>query len=175
MGGISCSDSCQIGSEHSLLFSSHDWRSQSGCPLTVKATPTCDSWSWVFLKFVAVLLPTLYVDVTWVAPDRDKSHSRLHFAHLTRTISAEGCSGPGHIALSPAFCALHARSPQKVAPDKTKSHSHLHFAHPTRTISAEGCRRPNQIALLPAFRVLDTHDLRRGLRFVAVRWHCPRP
>ena len=35
-----------------------------------------------------------------------KSHSRLHFAHSTRTISAEGCARMGQIALSPAFGAL---------------------------------------------------------------------
>ena len=52
---------------------------------------------------------------TIIAPDRDKSHSRLHFARPTRTISAE------------------------LARDRDKSHSRLHFAHPTRTISAEGC------------------------------------
>ena len=69
------------------------------------------------------------VACTW-----DKSHSRLHFAHSTRAISAEGCA-----------------------------HS-LHFAHSTRVISAEGCARPGQIALSPAFSTLDTHDLRRGLR-----------
>ena len=95
-----------------------------------------------------------------------KSHSRLHFAHSTRTISAEGCAGSRRIALSPAFRALdthdlrrglrghpanrtlacisrtrHARSPQRVA------------------------RGTRQIALSPAFRALDTHDLRRGLHF----------
>ena len=124
-----------------------------------------------------------------VARDKTKSYSRLHFAHSTRTISAEGCPGPGQIALSPAFRALdthdlrrglrrtkpnrtlacisrtrHARSPQRVARDRDKSHSRLHFAHSTRTISAEGCPRQRQIALSPAFRALDTHDLRRGLR-----------
>ena len=36
----------------------------------------------------------------------DKSHSRLHFAHSTRTISAEGCARMGQIALSPAFRTL---------------------------------------------------------------------
>ena len=71
----------------------------------------------------------------------DKSHSRLHFAHSTRTISAEGCARAWD-----------------------KSHSRLHFAHSTRTISAEGCARMGQIALSPAFRALDTRDLRRGLR-----------
>ena len=124
-----------------------------------------------------------------VARAPDKSHSRLHFAHSTRTISAEGCSRMGQIALSPAFRALdthdlrrglrahgtnrtlacisrtrHARSPQRVARAWDKSHSRLHFAHSTRTISAEGCAHMGQIALSPAFRTLDTHDLRRGLR-----------
>ena len=118
-----------------------------------------------------------------------KSHSRLHFAHSTRTISAEGRAGTRHIALSPAFRALdthdlrrglradrtnrtlacisrtrHARSPQRVARGPDKSHPRLHFAHSTRTISAEGCARSRQIALSPAFRAFDTHDLRRGLR-----------
>ena len=125
-----------------------------------------------------------------VARGPDKSHSRLHFAHSTRTISAEGCARTGQIALSPAFRALdthdlrrglrghpanrtlacisrtrHARSPQRVARGPDKSHSRLHFAHSTRTISAEGCARTGQIALSPAFRALDTHDLRRGLHF----------
>ena len=100
-----------------------------------------------------------------VARGPDKSHSRLHFAHSTRTISAEGCAGTRHIArLSPAFRALdahdlrrglrghpanrtlacisrtrHARSPQRVARAPGESHSRLHFARSTRTISAEGC------------------------------------
>ena len=76
----------------------------------------------------------------------DKSHSRLHFAHSTRTISAEGCVRMGQIALSPAFRALdthdlrrgsrehgtnhtlacishtrHARSPQRVARQVSKT------------------------------------------------------
>ena len=125
-----------------------------------------------------------------VARAAGKSHSGLHFAHSTRTISAEGCAGTRHIALSPEFRALdthdlrrglrghpahrtltcisrtrHARSPQRVARAPGTSHSHLHFAHSTRTISAEGCARTGQIALSPAFRALDAHDLRRGLYF----------
>ena len=125
-----------------------------------------------------------------VARAAGKSHSRLHSAHSTRTISAEGCAGSRQIALSPAFRALdahdlrrglrgrpanrtlacisrtrRARSPQRVARAAGKSHSRLHFAHSTRTISAEGCARTGQIALSPAFRALDTHDLRRGLHF----------
>ena len=118
-----------------------------------------------------------------VARAGHKSHSRLHFAHSTRTISAEGCARTGQIALSPAFRALdthdlrrglpatgttRTRSPQRVARDRDNSHSRLHFAHSTRTIPAEGCPGPGQIALSPlssAFRALDTHDLRRGLHF----------
>ena len=41
-----------------------------------------------------------------VARAWNKSHSRLHFAHSTRTISAEGCARMGQIALSPAFRTL---------------------------------------------------------------------
>ena len=125
-----------------------------------------------------------------VARAPGESHSRLHFAHSTRAISAEGCAGTRQIAFSPAFRALdihdlrrglrghpanrtlacisrtrHARSPQRVAPTPDKSHSRLHFAHSTRTISAEGYAHTGQIALSPAFRALDTHDLRRGLHF----------
>ena len=99
-----------------------------------------------------------------VARTAGKLHSRLHFAHSTRPISAEGCAHTRQIALSPAFRALdthdlhrglraqpanrtlacisrtrHARSPQRVARTPDKSHSRLHFAHSTRTISAEGC------------------------------------
>ena len=43
-----------------------------------------------------------------VARAAGKSHSRLHFAHSTRTISAEGCARRLQIALSPAFRALDA-------------------------------------------------------------------
>ena len=118
-----------------------------------------------------------------------KSRSRLHFAHSTHTISAEGCAVISQIALSPAFRALdthdlrrglrgnftnralactsrtrHARSPQRVARTPDESRSHLHFAHSTRTISAEGRTHMGRIALSPAFRALDTHDLRRGSR-----------
>ena len=68
----------------------------------------------------------------------DKSHSRLHFAHSTRTISAEGCARMGQIACTLACISRtrHARSPQRVARALDKSHSRLHFAHSTRTISS---------------------------------------
>ena len=77
-----------------------------------------------------------------------RTGANLHFVPSTRAISAEGCSGPGQVALPPAFRALdtrdlsrglrrtkpnrtlacisrirHARSPQRAAPDKTKSHT----------------------------------------------------
>ena len=57
-----------------------------------------------------------------VARAWDKSHSRLHFTHSTRTISAEGCARMGQIALSPAFRTLdthdlrrglHVKSPKR--------------------------------------------------------------
>ena len=89
-----------------------------------------------------------------VARTPDKSHSRLHFAQSTRTIS-EGCARMGQITHDLRM---------RVARTPDKSHSHLHFARSTRTISAEGCAHTGQIALSPAFRALDTHDLRRGLR-----------
>ena len=68
----------------------------------------------------------------------DKSHSRLHFAHSTRTISAEGC---GQVALSPAFRALgtHDFCRGLRAHGTNRTLARLHFAHSTRTISAEGC------------------------------------
>ena len=74
-----------------------------------------------------------------VARAPDKSHSRLHFAHSTRTISAEGCARMGQIALSPAFRALDTHDLR-------------------RGLRAHGSNRTR------AFRTLDTHDLRRGLR-----------
>ena len=110
-----------------------------------------------------------------VAPEPDRSHSRLHFAHSTRTISAEGCAHTGQIALSPARtisaegCAHTgqiALSPAFRARDTHDLRRGLrtpHFAHSTCRISAEGCARTGQIALSPALRALDTHDLRRGL------------
>ena len=91
-----------------------------------------------------------------VAPGRNKSHFRLHFARSTRTISADGCA---HACISRT---RHARSPQKVARVQEKSHPRR-LSPAFRVISAEGCAHMGQIALSPAFRALDTHDLRRGL------------
>ena len=96
-----------------------------------------------------------------VARAPDKSPSRLHFAHSTRTISAEGCARMGHIALSPAFRATHDlhRGLRGHRTNRT-------LACISRTRHARSSQRvvTGQIALSPAFRALDTHDLRRGLR-----------
>ena len=98
-----------------------------------------------------------------VALRNPKSQFHLHSAHLTRTISAEGCTLKPKKAISPAFRALdthdlrrrlhfeikkrnftciprtpHARSPQKVTLRNQKTQFHLHSTHSTRTISAEG-------------------------------------
>ena len=94
---------------------------------------------------------------------KSRTQSHLHFAPLTRTISAEG--HPCQIAntISPAFRAFdthnlrrgssvpnrernltcisrlrHARSPQRVIRAKSRTQSHLHFASSTRTISTKG-------------------------------------
>ena len=99
-----------------------------------------------------------------VARAGDKSHSRLHFAHSTRMISAEGWLRAQGTNLT-LVCISRTRHAQRVARAGDKSHSQLHFAHSTRTISAEGCARRGQIALSPAFRAHDTHDLRRGVHF----------
>ena len=66
----------------------------------------------------------------------------------------------------------HARSPQGVALRHPKSQFHLYSAHATRTISAEGCISKSKNAISPAFRALDTHDLRRGLRFEIRNRNC---
>ena len=96
-----------------------------------------------------------------VALRNPKSQFHLHSAHLTRTISAEGCASKSEIAISPAFRALDTR----VALRNPKSQFHLHSAHSTRTISAEGCTSKSKNAISPAFRALDTHDLRRRFTF----------
>ena len=70
-----------------------------------------------------------------VARGPDTSHSRLHFAHSTRAISAEGCAGTGQIALSPAFRALDTHD---LARTGQIALSPAFRALP-RTISAEGC------------------------------------
>ena len=89
----------------------------------------------------------------------DKSHSRLHFAHSTRTISAESCARMGQIALSPAFRAL---DPHDLRRGLRAHGTNRTLACISRT--REVCARMGQIALSLAFRALGAHDLRRGLR-----------
>ena len=67
-----------------------------------------------------------------VALRNPKSQFHLHSAHLTRTISAEGCASKSEIAISPAFRALDTHDLRRGL------QFHLHSAHSTRTISAEG-------------------------------------
>ena len=66
-------------------------------------------------------------------------HSHLHFAPSTRTISAEGCAGQIHNAISPALRAFDTHD------------------------LCRGCPGQIQNAISSAFRVLDMHNLRRGL------------
>ena len=85
---------------------------------------------------------------------QNKSRSPLHFAHLTRAISAEGCPRAGQIALSPAFRALDTHDLHRGLPARRTNRALACISHSARMISAEGCPRPGQIALSPAFRVL---------------------
>ena len=75
-----------------------------------------------------------------VAREHVNSHSRLHFAHSTRTISAEGCAHTGQIALSPAFRALDTR-------DRRRG---LRGHRPNRTLAcisrARHARSPQRVA-----------------------------
>ena len=99
-----------------------------------------------------------------VARAPDKSHSRLHFAHSTRTISAEGGAGAGQIALSPAFRALDARDLRRGLRAHGTNRTLACISRTRHARSPQRVPRMGQIALSPAFRTLDTHDLRRGLR-----------
>ena len=88
-----------------------------------------------------------------VARDKSKTQSHLHFAHSTRTISAEGCAGQIQNAISPAFRALDThdlrRGLRRTGPKHTlacisrprhaRSRAEGCTAPSTRTISAEGC------------------------------------
>ena len=102
----------------------------------------------------------------------DKSHSRLHFAHSTRTISAEGCARMGQIALSPAFraldthdlrrglrahgtnrtlaciwCTRHARSPQRVARQVSKTS--VSYETSSKTHTSKSVKRAFRTRLPP--------------------------
>ena len=166
-------------SNHITLEANTSESSSTNCPLLKGSFPT--SWPLLspapksFFKSSSEKRPKLTLTCISrprharssqrVAPDQAKTHSHLHFAPSTHTISAEWLrrTGPKR-TLACTSRPRHARSPQRVAPDRAKTHSRLHFAPSTRTMSAEGCAGPGQNALSPALRALDTHDLRRGLR-----------
>ena len=107
-----------------------------------------------------------------VARAWDKSHSRLHFAHSTRTISAEGCARMGQIALSPAFraldthdlrrglrahgtnralaciwCTRRARSPQRVARQVSKTS--VSYETSSKTHTSKSAKRAFRTRLPP--------------------------
>ena len=106
------------------------------------------------------LFPALHL--YYKLPSSESSSERLFPAlHLHYKLATSESSSEKHPkrTLTCTLLPRHARSPQRVAP----------------AISAEGCPRPGQNALSPAFRALDTHDFRRGLRFVVLRRHRPRP
>ena len=98
--------------------------------------------------------------------------ARLHFAHSTRTISAEGCARMGQIALSPAFRALdthdlrgglrvhgsnrtlacishtrHARSPQRVARQVSKTS--VSYETSSKTHTSKSAKRAFRTRLPP--------------------------
>ena len=74
-----------------------------------------------------------------VALRNPKSQFHLHSAHLTRTISAEGCTSKPQKTISPAFRALDTHDLRRALHFEIKKIKfHLHSAHSTRTISAEG-------------------------------------
>ena len=123
---------------------------------------------------------------------QDKFARRHSESASTRRISAEGSPRSRQIRTAPqrerfdthdlrrGFAALktnshgataralrHARSPQRVhrAQDKfARRHSE---SASTRTISAEGSPRSRQIRTAPQRERFDTHDFRRGVRFVS--------
>ena len=96
---------------------------------------------------------------------QDKSHSRLPFAHSTRTISAEGCAGMGQIAPSPAFRALDTHDLRRGLRGHGTNRTLACISRTRHARSPWGCAHTGQIALWPALRALDTHDLGRGLHF----------
>ena len=88
-----------------------------------------------------------------VARDRAKTHSRLHFAPSTRTISAEGCAGPGQIELSPPFRALDARDLRRGLPATGPKRTLAGISRPRRARSPQRVAfRGAPAALPPALR-----------------------
>ena len=114
-----------------------------------------------------------------VARAWDKSHSRLHFAHSTCTISAEGCPRMGQIALSPAFRTLDTRdlrrglrvkSPKRafrmrLPPKVKRKHPSEHTHHAALPSSFAIAAPPNNIRshanpnVTATFTSTTTHNL----------------
>ena len=134
-----------------------------------------------------------------VRQGQDKFARRHSESASTRTIPAEGSSGSRQIRTAPqrerfdthdlrrGFAALktnphgataralrHARSPQRVRRAQDKFARRHSESASTRTIPAEGSSGSRQIRTAPQRERFDTHDLRRGVRFVSSRRAYPR-
>ena len=130
---------------------------------------------------------------------QDKFARRHSESASTRTVPAEGSSGSRQIRTAPqrerfdthdlrrGFAALktnshgataralrHARSPQRVHRAQEKIARRHSESASTRTIPAEGSSGSRQIRTAPQRERFDTHDLRRGVRFVSSRRAYPR-
>ena len=134
-----------------------------------------------------------------VRQGQDKFARRHSESASTRTISAEGSPRSRQIRTAPqrerfdthdlrrGFIGLktkthgataralrHARSPQRVRRAQDKFARRHSESASTRTISAEGSSGSRQIRTAPQRERFDTHDLRRGVRFVSSRRAYPR-
>ena len=134
-----------------------------------------------------------------VRQGQDKFARRHSESASTRTISAEGSPRSRQIRTAPqrerfdthdlrrgfakvktnshgatARALRHARSPQMVRQGQDKFARRHSESASTRTISAEGSPRSRQIRTAPQRERFDTHDLRRGVRFVSSRRAYPR-
>ena len=134
-----------------------------------------------------------------VRQGQDKFARRHSESASTRTISAEGSPRSRQIRTAPqrerfdthgprrGFIGLktnshgataralrHARSPQRVRRAQDKFARRHSESASTRTIPAEGSSGSRQIRTAPQRERFDTHDLRRGVRFVSSRRAYPR-
>ena len=115
----SCADSRQIAlspafralDPHDLPRGLRRQPEKSHSRLHFRALDTHDLGAYIALSPTFRALDTQDLRRVGRTPE---SHSRLHFAHSTRTISAEGCAGTCELHSRLHF-ARHARSPQRVA------------------------------------------------------------
>ena len=130
---------------------------------------------------------------------QDRCARRHSESDPTRTTPAEGSSGSRQIRTAPqrerfdtqdlrrgfakvktnshgatARALRHARSPQRVRRAQDKFARRHSESASTRTIPAEGSSGSRQIRTAPQRERFDTHDLRRGARFVSSRRAYPR-